>query len=224
MSLNGLIKRNRFDLEDPRAIDNNMVHNPMLEDPIFFRMLENSAVVSSINALLGETGILYAFTTSSMPAGGTNYSHRVHVDCPRVVPGYITNIGIIAALDDFTEENGATYFLPTSFERLDQPSLEEFMKGAERVFPKAGDIVVFNARTWHLGGQNHSTEDRHALTINCCRSYMRQRFDYPYMCEELGIQLSPLLRRIIGYNVRVPRSLQEYYVPDHLRLYLPNQG
>jgi ectoine hydroxylase-related dioxygenase (phytanoyl-CoA dioxygenase family) len=222
--LKTLICERVFSSGDPRAIDNYMVHNPMFEDPIFFEMLANSTVIDTINFLLADTGILYSFTTSSMPAGGTNFSNRIHVDCPRIIPNYITNIGIILALDDFTDVNGATYFLPNSFERVDEPSPSDFFAKAERVYPKAGDIVVFNARTWHLGGQNESPNDRHALTINCCRSYMRQRFDYPRMADKLGIKTSGEVRRLLGYNVRVPASMQDYYAPEGDRLYLPGQG
>ena len=160
-----------------------------------------------------------------MPAGGRNYSHRVHVDCPRVIPGYMTNLGIIVALDDFTEANGATYFLPKSFERTDAPTEHEFFAGARRVFPKRGDIVVFNARSWHLGGPNTTSNDRHAVTLNACRSYMRQRFDYPRLIgNDLAGGLSPSLRRILGFNVRIPVTLDEYYLPEDQRLYKANQG
>ena len=149
----------------------------------------------------------------------------MHVDSPRVIPGYMTNLGIIVALDDFTEANGATYFLPKSFERTDVPTEQEFFAGARRVFPKRGDIVVFNARSWHLGGQNTTSEDRHAVTLNACRSYMRQRFDYPRLIDdELAAGLSPTLRRILGFNVRIPASLDEYYLPEDQRLYKANQG
>jgi ectoine hydroxylase-related dioxygenase (phytanoyl-CoA dioxygenase family) len=207
------------------GIDDYMVHNPMVKDQVFLEVLENPAVIGAMDALLGDTSILYAFTTSSMPPSGTNYSHRVHVDCPRIIPNYITNIGIIVALDNFTEDNGATYFLPNSQLMIEKPSDEVFYRDAVRVFPQAGDFVVFNARTWHLGGTNSTGRFRHALTINACRSFMRQRFDYPRLIGwEKGKTLSPTLRRVLGYNVRVPSSLEEYYLPDDERLYLPNQG
>lgn len=210
-------------LTERTAIDDFMVHNPMMSNPVFFGVLEHPSVIAALDTFLGDTSIVYAFTTSSMPAGGSNYSRRVHVDCPRVIPGYITNLGVIVALDDFTAENGATYFLPGSFEREDPPTDDEFFAGAERVFPKRGDLVVFNARTFHYGGVNSTATTRHALTINACRSYMRQRFDYPRMIGE-GRDLSETLRRVLGYNVRVPSSLEEYYLPEDARLYKANQG
>jgi hypothetical protein len=54
---------------------------------------------------------------------------------------------------------------------------------------------------------------------------MRQRFDYPRLVSpELIARLGPVGRRFLGMNVRVPVSLDEYYVPPEQRLYLANQG
>lgn len=220
-----LVSEQRAAISERTAIDDYMVHNPMVSNPIFYGVLEHPAVVAALDTFLTDTSLVYAFTTSSMPAGGSNYSRRVHVDCPRVIPGYITNLGVIIALDDFTVDNGATYFLPRSFEQLDVPTDDEFFAGAERVFPKRGDLVVFNARTFHFGGLNTTDHDRHALTINACRSYMRQRFDYPRLIgEDAARGFSPRLRRVLGYDVRVPASIEEYYLPEDQRLYKANQG
>lgn len=224
-SLAQMVAAQRAALSERTAVDDYMVHNPMMLDRRFLDLLENPAIVSALDTFLGPTSILYAYTSSSMPAGGSNYSRRVHVDSPRVIPGYITNLGVIVALDDFTDDNGATYFLPRSFERTDAPTDEEFFANAQRVHPRRGDLVVFNARTFHYGGVNTTSEDRHAVTLNACRAYMRQRFDYPRLIgDEIGDTLSPTLRRILGFDVRVPTSLEEYYLPEERRLYKANQG
>src|SRR5262249_61582824 len=132
-----------------------------------------------------------------------NYSNRIHNDCPRLIPGYVTNVGVILALDDFTDENGATYFLPGSHTRADVPEEAEFFRGAERVHPRAGDAVFFNARTYHLGAKNLTDRTRHALTMNVCRSYMRQRFDYPRLVPAAVVAgLGGVSRRFPGFRVR----------------------
>ena len=122
-----------------------MVHNLVVRGMPFAHLLENEKMHAYLSEMLGDTCILYAYTSSSMPAGGSNYSHRIHVDCPRLIPGYMTNGGMILALDDFTADNGATYFLPASHDRADPPSEEEFFAKAERALPKAGDGVFLNA-------------------------------------------------------------------------------
>jgi ectoine hydroxylase-related dioxygenase (phytanoyl-CoA dioxygenase family) len=202
-----------------------MVHNPMVRGAAFARVLEHPLMHAYLTELLTATCILYAYTTSSMPPGGSNYSHRVHNDCPRFIPGYVTNVGIILPLDDFTQGNGAPYFLAGSHLLENPPAEADFLARAERVTPKCGDMVVFNARTFHMGGQNRTERARHALTLNVCRSYMRQRFDYPRLVPaDVVASLGEVGRRFLGFDVRMPTSLDEYYVPPEQRLYKANQG
>lgn len=209
----------------PGYVDQWMVHNLMVRGDGFLGLLENPVLHAYLGALLSDTCIVYAYTSSSMPPRGSNYSRRIHVDCPRVIPGYVTNVGVTLALDDFTEENGATEMLLQSQWRTDAPSEAEFEANAVRFFPKAGQAIFFNARTWHRGGLNRTAGPRHAVTINACRSFMRQRFDYPRLvpAEKVG-RLGAVGRRFLGFDVRIPTSLDEYYVPEEQRLYKSGQG
>lgn len=209
----------------PGYVDGWMVHNLMVRGRPFLRLLENPALHAYLDEMLSDTCIIYAYTSSSMPPGGTNYSRRIHVDSPRIIPDYVTNVGITLALDDFTEENGATEMLPGSQQRADPPGNEEFERTAVSLMPKAGQAIIFNARIWHRGGINRSGAPRHAVTINACRSFMRQRFDYPRLVSQTLLdELGPVGRRFLGFNVRVPTCLEEYYVPEERRLYKAGQG
>jgi ectoine hydroxylase-related dioxygenase (phytanoyl-CoA dioxygenase family) len=211
--------------ENPHYGDHWMVLNLMARHIEFARLMEHNVIQAYLGAVLGETCIVYAFTSSSMPPGGSNYSRRMHVDCPRVVPGYVTNVGVMLALDDFSDENGATQFLHGSQHRTSPPTDVEFSRDARKVYPRAGDMVLFNGRTWHMGGRNVTAAPRHALTINACRSFMRQQFDYPRLVPKTIIdQLGPVGRRFLGMHVRMPTCLEEYYVPPECRLYLAGQG
>lgn len=209
-------------------IDKNMVLNIVLRGPHNAKLLEQETMHDYLSSILTDTCILYASQASSMPPSGTNYSNRLHADCPRVIPNYVTNMGILFAISDFTLENGATHFLPTSHTFLEPPTEEYFEKNAVRAVCKAGDMLVFNARTWHRGGINHTNEMRHSIGFNVCRSYMRQRFDYPRLIENSKSDILQHVgergRRMLGYNVRVPTSHEEYYVPEDQRLYKANQG
>jgi ectoine hydroxylase-related dioxygenase (phytanoyl-CoA dioxygenase family) len=202
-----------------------MVHNLMVRGRPFEQLLENPTMHAYLSEVLDDKCIVYAYTSSSLPSGGANRSFRIHNDSPRVIPGYVTNVGVIFALDDFIAENGATYYLPGSQWRLDEPSSDEFYQNAQRVFPKAGDAVIFNARTWHSSAPNTTDRHRHAITFNVVRSYMRQRFDYPRLVPPSVVErLGETGRRFLGFNVRMPSSLEEYYVPPDQRLYKNGQG
>lgn len=211
---------------DPRRRNDDwMAFNGVLRDDAIASVVTHPNILPTVEAILGPTCIMYACVSSSMPPNGTNFSMRVHVDSPRVIPSYPTNVGVMVALSDFTEDNGATRFLPESFERTDVPTLDEFERDAEMVFPRAGSAVVFNARTWHSGGVNRTAEPRHAVTVNYCRAYMRQSFDFVRMVPPDRVAtLPPVLRRLLGFDVRMPTSLDEYYVDETERLYKANQG
>lgn len=187
-------------------------------DRIFCEVFDQDTIFNSCNELLGEGSIVYAYTSSSMPPKGKNYSSRIHVDCPRVIPGYLSQIGIIIALDDFTKENGGTFFLPGSQDRKDAPSEEEFFRNAIQIEMPAGSVCVFHAHLWHYGATNKTDLWRHAITINMCRSYMKQRFDFPRMLDAAGISnISLRAKQKLGYLSQIPATYDEYYAPPEKR-------
>ena len=172
------------------------------------------------NAVLDDGCIVYAYTSSSMPPRQTNYSGRVHVDCPRIIPGYITNMGATIALDDFTEENGATYLLPRSQERADPPTDGEFYANAKRFVAPAGSVLFFNARLWHAGGQNKTDGWRHALTVNMARPWMKQRIDIPRAMAHMDLSNQPeCVLQKLGFLAQVPADYSEYYAAPEKRKY-----
>lgn len=184
----------------------------------FIELFDNPKLNDAFNAVLGDGCIVYAYTSSSMPPHKSNYSNRIHVDCPRLIPDYITNMGATILLDDFTEDNGATWFLPFSQTMAEQPDEETFYKNGKRVIAKAGSVWFFNARIWHAGGNNLTDQWRHALTINMCRPFMKQRIDIPRAMQhiELGNVSQQALQKL-GFLAQVPASYDEYYTSPEKR-------
>jgi ectoine hydroxylase-related dioxygenase (phytanoyl-CoA dioxygenase family) len=186
----------------------------------FIELFSNQLLIDCIETALGSGSIVYAYTSSSMPPNKTNYSRRIHVDSPRNIPGYMTNLGVTIALDDFTEENGATYFLPKSHLLAEAPQEEEFYKNAKRFTAKAGSVWFFNPRVWHAGGDNKTLQWRHALTLNMCRPYMKQRIDIPRAMAHMDMSNVPekTLQKL-GFLAQTPASYDEYYVEPAKRKY-----
>jgi ectoine hydroxylase-related dioxygenase (phytanoyl-CoA dioxygenase family) len=174
-------------------------------------------------SVMGEGCIIYAYTSSSMPPKGTNYSSRIHVDCPRIIPGYITNLGATIALDDFTVDNGATWYLPGSHrsnERLDE---QVFFREASRFIAPAGSVLFFNARIWHCGGTNSTTLWRHGLTMNMCRPWMKQRLDIPRAMSSVDVSYaSDKALQKLGFYAQPPASYHEYFAPPESRTFRQN--
>ena len=184
----------------------------------FLKVFEVDALIHPFEWVLGKGCIVYAYGSSSMPPHSGNVSCRIHVDCPRLIPGYVTNLGGMMLLNDLTEENGATWFLPGSHEMLNPPASEEFYSRGKRVLARAGSVFYFNTRIWHAGAPNHTDSWRHTLAINMCRPYMKQRLDIPRALA--GTDLSGASRRTLqklGFLSQVPASYDEYYAPKELR-------
>ena len=188
----------------------------------FLPLLENKPFIEPFNDVMGEGCILYVYITSSMPPGNPNFSSRVHVDRPRVFVDYCECFGGLLLLDDFTEQNGGTFYLPGSHKQQSKPDEEYFYKHAERVIAPAGSVFYFNLRIWHAGGLNQTKDWRHALALGMVRPYLKQRFDLPKMLTKHGVDVSNVsdyAKQKLGYFAVPPTSLDEFYGPVEKRTY-----
>ena len=207
------------------AQDRYLMHDLLCRSRHFAALLEDPRLHQLLAPTLGEHWILYAFTSSSLPPGETNYGHRLHVDSPRWIPGYVTNMGVMWALDDFSIENGATEMLAGSHASARGPALDFFERHKTVLLAPKGAMIVFNARVFHRSGVNRTQNWRHALTMNACRSFMKQRMDWVrFVPNEIAACLSAQGRRLLGYDTRLPTSLEELQLPEDQRLYKAGQG
>ena len=212
-------------VHSPNVFDKGMVHNCMVRGAHMAALLDNQVMNAYLNEAFSNTCIIYAYQSSSLPPGQESYGSRIHVDSPRFIPEYATNMGVIFPLNDFTKENGGTFYLAGSHKTSALPDDATFYAHASRAVCSAGDMILFNGRLVHAAGFNTTDRARHSLTINVCRSYMRQRFDFPRLVPLATIKgLGEDGKRLIGMNVRMPTSLDEFYLPADQRLYKPNQG
>lgn len=205
--------------------DRHQIHDLLAQDICFARLLEDPRLQQLIAPIMGDSWIMYAATSSSIPPKGTNYSSRLHVDSPRFHHGYVFNMGVIWTLDEYTNENGPLKVLPGSHHSAETPSEELFEKNSVKVICPAGSLIIFNARVFHRTGENLTDKWRHSMTMNVCRSFMKQRMDWVRMLPAtITDQLNPQARRLIGFDTRLPSSLEEFFLPEDKRLYKPNQG
>ena len=188
----------------------------------FVKLLENEKMQRVFSHFLGDDCILYSYTSSILKPDDKPGASNIHTDSKRFpyVPGYHFGLLMNLALDDFTEENGATYHLSGSHKIKEMPSEGEFSKNSIRAVRKAGDAIFFHPLCWHAGGVNKTNEIRHAVTPYACRSFMKQRLDFPRMVTpEVSSWLGERGRVFLGFNSRVPTNLFEYYLPQEERLY-----
>jgi ectoine hydroxylase-related dioxygenase (phytanoyl-CoA dioxygenase family) len=191
----------------------------------FLALLEQFAAHEFIESFFGGNYILNTYGAVLNEPGTTAYVGNVHRDLRSHSAGLPLMMQLIVMLDPFTEENGATYLLRGSHRRPDKPADAEFFERAERAIGPAGRVVAFDSNLWHAAGANRSSTRRRGLTIAFTRPFIKQQLDYPRaLGYAAGEKLSPGLRQVLGYNARVPTSLEEWYQPAERRLYHRDQG
>ncbi len=104
------------------------------------------------------------------------------------------------ALDDFTEENGATRVIPGSHkwasERPDKdsPVLQATMP--------AGSVMFFVGSVFHGGGANQTDRNRLGVILEYCAGFVRPQENHVLgVPKEIVRDLDPSLQELLGYNV-----------------------
>jgi len=201
-----------------------IVHALAVRHPVCLEFLKLPFLQAIMRRLLGHGCIVHAYNSSSVPPGDSNYARAIHVDAPRWIDGYMTNAGCILAIDEFTEQSGSMEILADSFRSATRPDLEAFEASCRHADLASGDAMIFNARSWHRAGVNRTARWRHGVTVNVCRAFMRQQFDFPRLLEHNGIGVeNDDLRQFLGWHVRMPTGLEEFLLPADQRPYRPGQ-
>jgi hypothetical protein len=200
------------------------VHHLVCQGGGFLELLERNPCARFLDRFFGGPYLLTTYGGVLNLPGNLSYVGRGHRDL-RSFSGELRLMAqMLVLLDDFTEANGATYFLDGSHRMADQPSEKEFFERAKRAVGPAGSIVVFNSNLWHAAGANRTGCRRRALTLAFTRPFMKQQLDYPRALGYERDDLSPPLRQVLGYNARVPATLEEWYQPPQNRFYKRDQG
>jgi ectoine hydroxylase-related dioxygenase (phytanoyl-CoA dioxygenase family) len=168
-----------------RALDCLLLHPrilALLDQTLLANYLLSNAQI--INILPGEAaqGLHYDASFYRMPRGGPD----VHA-------------AFIAALDEFTPENGATNVVPGSHRWTDRrPTREE----AIPCVMKAGSAVFFYGSLWHSGGANRTDRPRLAVTGQYCDPWLRQIENFSLeVPKEIARELPARLQEMIGYSL-----------------------
>jgi ectoine hydroxylase-related dioxygenase (phytanoyl-CoA dioxygenase family) len=127
-------------------------------------------------------------------------------------------------VDAFTAENGATEVLPGSHHAEAFPPERFAEKNARRICGPRGSILALDGDVWHRARPNRTADFRVAFTCVLTRPNVKQMLDYPrYVSAEYAASLGPQMRQLLGFNARVPATIEEWYRPDDQRFYRRDQ-
>eukprot|EP01084_Bolivina_argentea_P022804 42415_1 len=121
---------------------------------------------------------------------------------PRKMP---LRLAVIWSIDDFTETNGATRFIPRShlWSGGKYPNLKKD-KLHKAIMPK-GSCLIYFGTIYHCGGANKSNKPRLAVTTQHIQPWIRQQnnifFSVPI---DMVKQLHPKIQSMVGYSVHPP--------------------
>jgi len=138
-----------------------------------------------------------------LPGEDAQVLHRDDSIYPTKLLNFEAQISVLWALDDFTEENGATHVIlkETGISRPEEATLEDTHQA---VMPK-GSAVVYLGSTIHGGGANNSDAPRKALVNTYCLGWLRQEENhYLTLTRDEVAGQSDEMRRMLGFQAHGP--------------------
>jgi len=175
---------------------------------VFERIAENETVLALVGRFLAPDFLLSAAQAIQIHPGEAEQG--LHTDdsfykVPRPRPAL--SVSMIAAIDDFTLDNGATVIVPGSHNwgAVDQSNLPKAMAEKRPVVMKAGSAIVFPGTLVHGGGANRSNAPRLAITYQYCEGWLRQQENFFLAIpRDIAKSMPQRVRELIGYNIWPP--------------------
>jgi ectoine hydroxylase-related dioxygenase (phytanoyl-CoA dioxygenase family) len=193
--------RNEFEGHKTRriysVIEKTLACNPLVEHPLILSLLDRILLP---NYLLSQLQVI-----DIHPGEVQQPLHHDDGFYPIPRPRAAFSAATIWAIDDFTEDNGATLVLPQSHlwgERTPEESDRAALVPA--VMP-AGSVVFFLGTLWHGAGANRSPATRMAATAQYCEPWARQQENYSLAISRDRAKLcSETIQGMLGYSMLFP--------------------
>ena len=155
---------------------------------------------------------LKSFQANIIGPGGSE--QRLHVDTaiPEPFPQWTIEANTVWLLDDFREDNGATWYLPGSHKWGTKPKEPDQSRSdlMQLAGIKKGSVAIHSGYLWHKSGENRSTEERMVLLGAFSASYARDvcnEEEYLVLTDkEKMMTFSPKLRELIGFGHGIHRG------------------
>lgn len=106
----------------------------------------------------------------------------------------------ISMFNDFTNDNSATRYVPSSLKRRDRP-IRKKKYNSKPIIGKAGTLVIMDTGIWHKAGKP-SENNRWSIFNYYGPWYMKPYFDFPKMMK--NHKLSKTLKKLLHFNSLPP--------------------
>ncbi|MEM6578346.1 MAG: phytanoyl-CoA dioxygenase family protein [Pseudomonadota bacterium] len=181
----------------------NRISNVLAVAPSAAALLEHDHVIAIADEILLPHCAAYQIGSMTaieiLPGEKGQALHRDDTPYPIDMAGIEVQIGVMWALNDFTEVNGGTRVVPGSHRVLRSwhlPALEDWETAT---MPK-GSALFYLGSTWHGGGANRGEAARLGLINVYSLGWLRQEVNqYLTHPPEVAARFSPRLRALLGY-------------------------
>ncbi len=135
-----------------------------------------------------------------LPGEAAQALHRDDTPFPIDNAGMEIQIGVMWALNDFTEENGGTRVVAGSHRFLRAWHLPNLKNWESATMPR-GSALFYLGSTWHGGGANRTDKPRMGLINVYSLGWLRQESNqYLHHPPEIAAKFAPRLRALLGYT------------------------
>jgi len=136
----------------------------------------------------------------SFLARTSKYQLPLHIDC--FIPylsEHIFAMQICIPLQDQTIDNGCTYLVPGSH-LSNKYAPQNAFEQAIPIKSKAGDMIVWDSRTWHAAGNNQTKQTRWALIVTFTRWWLKQMFNITAsLPKDIHQKLNNSQKAVLGF-------------------------
>jgi ectoine hydroxylase-related dioxygenase (phytanoyl-CoA dioxygenase family) len=214
-------KQGRCDESDFNGYSTLRASGVLAWSPTSTELVAHPLVIDVCDAILLEHSINYrigSLTAIEILPGETD--QVLHTDdgiYPMRIPGMQLQVSAMWALDDFTEENGATRVAlgshrASNINRYNTADMEGGDDIVQAVMPK-GAVLFYMGTTWHGGGANRSEAPRAGLINTYALGWLRQEENqYLNVPRKMAEKYPKKIRDLMGY--RMHRSLGAYQYED----------
>ena len=196
------------------------VWNLLAKGAVFSDMAAHPVLMKILRRFLGTEFIMGSIAANRILPGGPG--QEPHVDYPywdfhkpethpvNLNSSFPMNAQVSIILDPFTEESGATGYVPGSQKALRYPAPEDkFFEHCKQMTGEPGDVILFYGVTWHCAMPNTSDHDRSAVLIQYLPKWVKPMEDMPAaLPAEFMANASPDIRQLIGLNYPYPEVLE----------------
>jgi ectoine hydroxylase-related dioxygenase (phytanoyl-CoA dioxygenase family) len=170
----------------------------------FDRAATHPLLIDTLDQVLGHYQLSAPVGIRIGPGEAAQILHRDDAIYPLPKPHPTVVVNTMWPLDEFTEENGATRFVPGShrWEPGRHPTDADPVASAAM---SPGSAMFYLGSLWHGGGANRTGKPRLGVILEYAAAWLRPQENHCLAVpREVASQLPQRLQELLGYNIYPP--------------------